>query len=172
VLRFTAIFASGLFAWTFLEYVIHGWLSHVFTTFATPLHAAHHKDPRAVFTVGAWLPILATWVVGALLIGWSPAMVFFSGAVCGFIGYEIFHYRIHFVRPVNNFEAGLRARHLIHHFHRPDATFGVTSALWDRVFSSELPEAEVTALTPLVASIPPIEGPSNANKILRLGRWW
>jgi sterol desaturase/sphingolipid hydroxylase (fatty acid hydroxylase superfamily) len=51
------IFAAGLLAWTLLEYVIHGLLSHRLRTFATALHAAHHlAAPDELFGVtnGFW----------------------------------------------------------------------------------------------------------------------
>ena len=52
----TLIFAAGLFAWTIVEYVIHGVLGHAHRTFVTELHNVHHRDPRAVFAMGAWIP--------------------------------------------------------------------------------------------------------------------
>ena len=61
------IFAAGLFAWTLIEYVIHGVLGHAHRTFVTPLHDVHHRDPRAVFALGAWIP---TAVVLAGAIAW------------------------------------------------------------------------------------------------------
>jgi hypothetical protein len=50
------LFIAGLLGWTFLEYAIHGWTGHRLATFVTPLHNVHHRDPRAVFALGAWLP--------------------------------------------------------------------------------------------------------------------
>jgi hypothetical protein len=38
-----AVFA-GFASWGFIEYVIHGLLSHRFKTFVTPLHWGHHID--------------------------------------------------------------------------------------------------------------------------------
>src|SRR5260370_27319575 len=55
VMNTIAIFILGLLAWTFIEYVIHGWLSHTFSTFVTPIPDVHHRDPHAIFTIGAWL---------------------------------------------------------------------------------------------------------------------
>jgi sterol desaturase/sphingolipid hydroxylase (fatty acid hydroxylase superfamily) len=132
-----AAFVAGLFTWTFLEYVIHGWLSHVFRTFATPLHAVHHRDPNAVFTIGAWIPMALIWIISVGVFGWTAGMVFFTGIVSGFVLYEAVHYRIHFRTPRNGLERYLRARHLVHHKFCPDSYFGVTSALWDRIFGTE-----------------------------------
>ena len=94
-----ALFAAGIFVWTFLEYLIHGWLSHTLRTFAMRLHAGHHRDAHAVFTIRAWIPIAAIWTIMAVLFRWTPWTILFSGAVAGFAGYEAVHYRIHFCRP-------------------------------------------------------------------------
>jgi len=162
----SAIFLGGLFAWTFLEYVIHGWMSHVYETFATPLHGAHHKDPSAVFTLGAWPPTIIVWLCLYLWSGWSPGVIFYSGVVCGFIAYEFFHYRIHYANPSNLFEATLRSHHLIHHMRRPDACFGVTTTMWDRAFGSELGDRDLAELTETVSHIAPLTQPSNLRRVV------
>lgn len=159
------IFFAGLVAWTFLEYVIHGWMSHTFRTFASPLHQVHHRDPRRVFAIGAWLPVAATWMGGLTLWGLAPAMVFYSGIVAGFALYEFVHYRIHFARPRNRLEAYLRERHLVHHYRAPDRCFGVTNAFWDRVFHSGIANAEMRSLRAAVAATQPLAGPSNARML-------
>ncbi len=161
-----SLFVGGLVAWTFLEYLIHGWMSHKFRTFAAPLHQVHHRDPRRVFTIGAWLPIAATWLAGLLLWGLAPAMVFYSGMVAGFALYEFIHYRIHFARPRNCFEAYLRERHLVHHYRAPDRCFGVTNAFWDRVFRSGIPAPEMRSMGAAVAATPPLAGPSNVRLLI------
>src|SRR5262249_12016631 len=126
-----ASFVGGLFVWTFLEYLIHGWLSHTFRTFAMRLHAVHHRDIHAVFAIRAWIPISVVWTILVLLFGWIPWMIVLSGAVTGFAIYEAVHYRIHFRRPRGHIENNLRSRHLVHHEHYSNRCFGVTSALWD-----------------------------------------
>jgi cyclopropane-fatty-acyl-phospholipid synthase len=161
----SAVTLAGLFAWTFIEYVIHGWLSHRFNTFAQPLHKVHHQDPHAVFTIGAWLPltlITAGCVVG---LGLSVSMLFLLGIVAGFVIYEAIHYRIHFCRPASAVEARLRARHILHHQWNPDLCFGVTSPLWDLVFNSEPLPPEMTALEESAAGIPPMTGRTNLHKL-------
>jgi sterol desaturase/sphingolipid hydroxylase (fatty acid hydroxylase superfamily) len=155
------IFIGGLAAWSFLEYMIHAWLSHTFRTFASPLHQVHHRDPRRVFTVGAWLPVGASWLCGLAFWGLAPAMVFYSGMVSGFVLYEFVHYRIHFRRPRNRLEAFLRERHLVHHYRASAGCFGVTSPLWDRIFSSEIAGDEMCAMRTATAVIPPLRGSTN-----------
>jgi sterol desaturase/sphingolipid hydroxylase (fatty acid hydroxylase superfamily) len=160
------LFAGGLLAWTFLEYVIHGWMSHTFRTFASPLHQVHHRDPRRVFTIHAWLPIAATWLAGLALWGLAPAIIFYSGMVAGFATYEFMHYRIHFVSPRNRLEAYLRECHLVHHYRAPDRCFGVTSPLWDSVFRSGIADTEMRSMRAAVAATPPLAGPSNVRMLI------
>jgi dihydroceramide fatty acyl 2-hydroxylase len=162
-------FIGGLAAWTFLEYLIHAWLSHTFRTFASPLHQVHHSDPRRVFTIGAWLPVGGSWIVGMAIWGLSAAMGFYSGMVAGFALYELVHYRVHFRMPHNRLEAYLRERHLVHHYRAPNHCFGVTSALWDHVFSSELAQAEMRSLRAAVKVTPPSSGPTNVRMLFRFG---
>jgi 4-hydroxysphinganine ceramide fatty acyl 2-hydroxylase len=155
-----ALFAAGLFAWTFLEYAIHGWMAHRFATFATPLHAAHHRDPRAVFVVGAWLPALAL-LIAALACGAHGWALFYGGMLTGFAVYEALHYRIHFCVPACSLEARLRTRHLVHHYCEPNLYFGVTTPLWDRLFATDPDAAAGADLTAQVSGIGPLEGRSN-----------
>jgi sterol desaturase/sphingolipid hydroxylase (fatty acid hydroxylase superfamily) len=162
-------FIGGLAAWTFVEYLIHAWLSHRFRTFASPLHQVHHEDPRRVFTIGAWLPVAASWIIGITIWGLASAMVFYSGMVAGFAIYEFIHYRVHFRVPQNRVEAYLRERHLVHHYRAPDRCFGVTNALWDRVFSSEIGGAEMRALRDGVKHTRPFTGPTNLRMLWRFG---
>ncbi len=160
-------FVLGLFAWTFVEYVIHGFLSHRFQTFATPLHDAHHRDPHAVFTVGAWIPVaLATAAILATS-RFGLGTVFWLGLVAGFALYEAEHYRMHFCAPACRYEARLRLHHLAHHHGAPDACFGVTNRLWDRVFATEPERSRMEALEASVAAAKPLIGPTNARLALR-----
>src|ERR1700730_17736882 len=96
----TLIFGAGVFAWTLLEYVIHGVLGHAHRTFVTRLHEVHHRDPRAVFALGAWVPVVLMIGGGWALFGAGAGMIFLGGVAAGFAGYEFIHYRIHFCRPV------------------------------------------------------------------------
>jgi dihydroceramide fatty acyl 2-hydroxylase len=167
MLLYLAMFVLGLFAWTFMEYTIHGFLSHIFSTFATPLHDEHHRDPHAVFTVGAWLP---TAIVSALvfgIFGLTPMTTIWLGIVTGFLGYEFFHYRIHFARPLCALEDRLRTRHLAHHFGDPAQIFGVTNRIWDRALGTEPDRARLAAMQASVAMTRPLTRASNFRLIFR-----
>ncbi len=160
VFGFAGLFSAGLLSWTLLEYAIHGWMGHRFATFVTPIHHVHHRDPRAVFALGAWLPALVPILVGAALgaRGWT---IFYGGILAGFAVYEVLHYRIHFHAPLCRAEARMRTRHLIHHYCAPALCFGVTTALWDRVFRTAPSDDDAAALAARVSSIAPLEGRSN-----------
>ena len=161
------LFAAGMFAWTIVEYVVHGVLGHAHRTFVTPLHDVHHRDPRAVFALGAWIPT-AVVLIGALAIfGLTPGVILYGGIVCGFGVYEFVHYRIHFAAPSSVVEARLRARHLAHHLHEPDAIFGVTSRIWDVVFRTEPDPDRMRELAAAGASVAPLSGSSNLGRVIR-----
>src|ERR1700730_1711561 len=167
MLLYLAMFVLGLFAWTFIEYVIHGFLSHIFTTFATPLHDEHHRDPHAVFTVGAWLPTALISVIVFGIFGLTPATTIWLGIVTGFLGHEFFHYRIHFSRPLCALEDRMRTRHLAHHFREPEQIFGVTNRIWDRALGTEPHHARLAHLRTSVAKTERLVGPSNFRLIFR-----
>lgn len=129
---------AGLLAWSPVEYLIHGVLSHRLRTFVSPLHWGHHREPRAVFTSpAAWVPAgLLLFAVLALALGPALAGAGVGGLLVGFLRYEHWHWRIHFRQPRNARERRLRAHHLAHHYRNPRAYHGVTTRLWDRVFGT------------------------------------
>ena len=160
-------FVAGLFAWTLLEYIIHGVLAHSHRTFVTPLHNEHHVDPRAVFAMRAWIPTASVLMVLLMIFGMVPGMIFLFGIAAGFAVYEYVHYRIHFASPASAVEARLRARHLAHHMKEPDAIFGVTTRIWDVVFGSEPPPERMRELAAVGASVAPLSGSSNLGRVIR-----
>jgi sterol desaturase/sphingolipid hydroxylase (fatty acid hydroxylase superfamily) len=161
------VFLAGLFAWTLVEYVIHGVLGHAHRTFVTPLHDVHHRDPHAVFALGAWIPTAIVLIGAWALFGLAPGVVFSGGIVCGFAVYEYLHYRIHFVSPANKVEERLRARHLAHHMREPDAIFGVTSRIWDVVFGTEPEPTRMRELAAVGGRVQPLSGSSNLARVIR-----
>jgi dihydroceramide fatty acyl 2-hydroxylase len=163
------LFAGGMLAWTFLEYALHGWMSHRFVTFATEIHQSHHRDPSAVFAVSAWIPTAAVLAILLIGFGMTPAMVFVCGLVAGFVVYEALHYRLHFVTPASRFEARLRTRHLAHHLAMDDRCLGVTTPLWDLVFGTEADEDKIAAVAARLRGVYPIAGRSNLGRIIEGG---
>ena len=164
---YIAMFAIGLFAWTFIEYAIHGFLSHIFSTFATPFHAAHHRDPHMVFTAGMWMPTAIVTALVLAVFGITPATTLWLGIVAGFVSYEVIHYRFHFAPPICAYEERMRTRHLAHHMKAPGEIFGVTNRIWDFAFGSEPDDARLAELRASVAATPPLEGRSNLRLVIR-----
>jgi dihydroceramide fatty acyl 2-hydroxylase len=161
------IFIAGLFAWTIVEYVIHGVLAHSHRTFVTPLHNGHHLDPRAVFAMRAYIPTAVVLIVLSIIFGTAPGMILLFGIVAGFVVYEFVHYRIHFATPSCAVEERLRARHLAHHVKEPDAIFGVTTRIWDVVFGTEPEPERMRELAAAGARVAPLSGSSNLGRAIR-----
>ncbi len=161
------IFVGGVFAWTIVEYVIHGVLGHAHRTFVTGLHEVHHREPRAVFALGAWIPTVVVLIGAWAMFGLAAGVIFYGGIVAGFAAYEYVHYRIHFAEPSCAVEERLRARHLAHHTREPDAIFGVTTRLWDVVFGTEPKPARMRELAAAGARVPVLTGSSNLGRAYR-----
>jgi sterol desaturase/sphingolipid hydroxylase (fatty acid hydroxylase superfamily) len=161
------IFAAGILAWTIVEYVVHGVLGHAHRTFVTPLHDVHHRDPRAVFAMHAYIPTAIVFGTLAAVFGFAPGVIFLGGILAGFAVYEFVHYRFHFAVPASSLEARLRARHLAHHLAEPDAIFGVTTRLWDVVLGTEPAPERMRELDAIGARVAPLSGSSNLGAFLR-----
>ena len=129
---------AGFFLWGLLEYTIHGPLSHRWKTFASPLHANHHRNPRNVFTSPIAVLPITLLLFGATTLVASPlqASFFVGGALAGFCRYEWMHWRFHFRAPRSKRERLLRSHHLAHHFCNSRVYHGVSTRLWDRVFGT------------------------------------
>lgn len=164
--------ASGFAAWGFVEYLIHGILSHRFRTPVSPMHWGHHREPRAVFTSPlAWVPVAAlVWAGLAAGAGVALASAFTAGLLAGFARYERTHWRIHFRAPRSPREELLRAHHLAHHFRNPRMYHGVTTRFWDRRLGTLPDEHERDYAS--VAHVPPIAGPSNWGRTWRVHQAW
>jgi sterol desaturase/sphingolipid hydroxylase (fatty acid hydroxylase superfamily) len=166
MLSMSVSFVAGLLGWTLLEYVIHGLMAHLHNTFVTPIHAVHHRDPHAVFAIRAWPASIGAFAVLLALFGLAPGVVFYFGLLCGFAGYEVLHYRLHFARRLMAFERRLRDHHLVHHLRRPMMCLGVVTSFWDKVFGTEPAPEELTALYASVRHVGPLAGPSNLHRLV------
>jgi sterol desaturase/sphingolipid hydroxylase (fatty acid hydroxylase superfamily) len=54
----------------------------------------------------------------------------------GYIAYDWVHYYTHHFHPRGGIGKWMRVYHLRHHYQDPDAHYGVSSPLWDVVFST------------------------------------
>jgi sterol desaturase/sphingolipid hydroxylase (fatty acid hydroxylase superfamily) len=133
-----ALFA-GLFAWTFIEYVVHRWVYHQIPFFEA-YHDAHHDDPDGLVGAPSFIAIaviLVLFVLPILPAGLLVATGFGSGVLLGYIAYMAVHHLSHHLQPKpGSLLYGARIRHMAHHFHRVPGNYGIITPFWDHVFST------------------------------------
>jgi sterol desaturase/sphingolipid hydroxylase (fatty acid hydroxylase superfamily) len=145
-------------AWPLIEYLAHRFFFH--WTPKNPavakalylVHQYHHDFPnersRNMFPLVVSLPLaLAAWLVFWAALPRDAALVGFATIVLCFTYYDLVHYLHHLPTP---WLPGLRRRHMLHHFRDPDANFGVTTSLWDRIFGTLKSETPVRTLRPQI----------------------
>jgi len=146
-------FLVGLFLWTFAEYMLHRFLFHyqakserarkIFYLF----HGIHHHQPqcktRLVMPPVVSIPLALVmygimYSIFALLLGLThwlwPVM---SGFIVGYLFYDLIHYATHHFAMRNGIWKTLKRYHMQHHYKTPDARYGVSSPLWDVIFSTK-----------------------------------
>lgn len=141
--------ALGIFAWTFIEYILHRFVLHLRSEAGMlqraidRLHLGHHQQPRdeAKVTVPVYgsLPIAAAllgiyWLMAD---GWEVAVLLLIGSIGGYLWYETVHFCIHCSATRRPWLRRQRTDHFFHHFRDQDRCFGVTTPLWDWIFATE-----------------------------------
>ena len=137
-LEIGALIASGLIAWSFLEYVLHRFVLHGIEPFRR-WHIAHHDRPHALIgtpTLFSATLILAfiffpAFMISNLWIGTGLTL----GVVMGYLGYSCTHHAVHHWRPHTFWLKNRKRAHATHHA-KTGCQYGVTSAFWDYVFGS------------------------------------
>ncbi len=139
-----ALVLLGLVGWSLLEYLLHRFVLHGLQPFQR-LHAEHHLRPTAligtptVFTALLFALFLAgpAW----LLADRWQACALMLGVLGGYLAYASTHHALHHARSDNAWVGRRKRWHALHH-QRPanaaqsHAHYGVTTALWDRVFGT------------------------------------
>jgi sterol desaturase/sphingolipid hydroxylase (fatty acid hydroxylase superfamily) len=152
-LRLALGIPAGVFAWTFVEYVMHRFVFHFpprtlwQERVAFLFHGVHHAQPmvksRLVMPPVVSIPLAAFWygvlylVLGALLGLRAWITPVFAGLVLGYLAYDLTHYATHHYKVRWAAYQFIRRYHLHHHTQTPDQRFGVTSPLWDIVFGTK-----------------------------------
>ncbi len=147
--RFAGMFIGGLFIWTFVEYILHRFVFHYIPKADWALrlhfifHGVHHDYPsdakRLVMPPSASVPLAIGFffLFRALLPHQTDVFAFFPGFMIGYLVYDIGHYAIHHF----NFKGGIwkkiKKHHMLHHYQDPSRGYGVSSALWDKIFQSD-----------------------------------
>ncbi len=148
VLQFLAALGGGLFVWTLTEYVLHRFVFHWEP--ASPwgkrlhfiFHGVHHDYPqdalRLVMPPSVSIPLATLFYF--LFYAILPAAYlpgFFAAFLVGYLFYDLTHYWTHH----GNFKSGvfktLKQHHMTHHYTDATRGYGVSSALWDKIFGSD-----------------------------------
>jgi sterol desaturase/sphingolipid hydroxylase (fatty acid hydroxylase superfamily) len=152
ILSGTALVASyitGIFLFTFVEYMVHRYVFHMALTTSIRkkiqylFHGVHHEYPKDKDRLA--MPPLASITLAVLVFGaanlimgkWSYG--FIAGFLNGYALYLFVHYIVHaWKMPQNRFKT-LWLYHNIHHYQNENVAYGVSTHLWDMVFNT-LPE--------------------------------
>jgi sterol desaturase/sphingolipid hydroxylase (fatty acid hydroxylase superfamily) len=137
------VFGGGLIGWTLIEYLLHRFFFH-HAPVLKRVHERHHNSPLELIGTPAWASALIALVTAALacaVLGFPIGTAATAGLAAGYLWYVFVHYAAHHWRPRRgSYLYGARLRHARHHHQSHDGNFGVTTALWDHVFSTALEE--------------------------------
>lgn len=140
----------GAVGWTLAEYLLHRFVFHGVsaTRLGAKEHRKHHAqvDYFAPWWQKALAAVAATAVLLPVAIAWGGAalgVLFTSGFIGMYLLYEILHRRAHTHPPRGVYGRWCRRNHFAHHFVDPRRLQGVTTPLWDFVFSTKLPAEKV-----------------------------
>jgi len=149
----------GVFAWTFLEYLVHRYVLHgIFPNGKGSwqqflhkrfdgLHWFHHRRPWDGLHINGALHDTAIFVglfmALALWSGKPWALAGVAGLVLSYVAEEWVHHSVHFYRFKNPYFQYIRRHHVYHHSPRGDEiAFGLTSGIWDVVCGTRIPAAD------------------------------
>ncbi|MEO6188185.1 MAG: sterol desaturase family protein [Ginsengibacter sp.] len=141
------VFGTGIFFWSFFEYVMHRFLFHYIgeseraQKITYVLHGNHHEFPRdrqRLFMPPVPSLIIAS-VIFLLMYGLMGKFVFifFPGFMLGYLLYGSVHYAIHAWRPPFKWMKPIWRNHHLHHYKSDSQGFGVSSHFWDRIFKTD-----------------------------------
>jgi sterol desaturase/sphingolipid hydroxylase (fatty acid hydroxylase superfamily) len=139
---------GGLLFWTLTEYGLHRYVFH--WTKDTPfgrrvhflLHGVHHDFPndsdRLVMPLLTSAPLAVVFYALFYFVfgGARLAEPFYAGFVVGYLCYDGTHYAVHHFKQTTRIGKLIKRHHMLHHHADHDGGFGVSSPLWDYVFST------------------------------------
>jgi sterol desaturase/sphingolipid hydroxylase (fatty acid hydroxylase superfamily) len=150
VLPTLAMYFVGALFFTLIEYTAHRKLYHMGTAGSARkvrlqyvMHGVHHDHPRDKKRLA--LPPVLSVVLAAAFMGlyWlilgDHGIAFGGGFMTGYATYLMVHYAVHTMNPPKNIFGVLWKHHNLHHYVGDEGAFGVSSPLWDYVFST-MPE--------------------------------
>jgi sterol desaturase/sphingolipid hydroxylase (fatty acid hydroxylase superfamily) len=130
----------GTVIWTLIEYFIHRVLLHSVPVLKR-MHGMHHASPTAFVGTPVWTS-LTGFAVGALLPLWwlaglETACCVTAGLMLGYVWYLLVHDAVHrWPLDKKSLYYAAKLRHMRHHFEGGNGNFGVTVAVWDRLFGT------------------------------------
>jgi sterol desaturase/sphingolipid hydroxylase (fatty acid hydroxylase superfamily) len=141
-----ALAFGGLFAWTFAEYILHRYVFHWINESSWGkrihflLHGVHHDFPndkdRLVMPLLTSIPLaIIFYSLFSVTLG-TNAAPFFSGFTVGYLCYDGTHYAVHHFKQTSRIGKWVKRHHMLHHHMDHDGGFGVSSPLWDVIFST------------------------------------
>ena len=148
VITFIGSFIGGLLFWTLTEYVLHRFIFHFEpkSNWGRKLHfifhGVHHDYPndamRLVMPPSLSIPLASGfYFLFQVTLPASYVAAFFAAFMAGYLFYDISHFAIHHATFKNAFWKKLKQHHMRHHYTDATKGYGVSSALWDKIFKSD-----------------------------------
>lgn len=145
---YLGFFVIGLLVWSLTEYLLHRFVFHFVPKSKWGLrlhfifHGVHHDYPndtkRLVMPPSVSIPLaFLFYFLFALILNPGQLYSFFPGFVTGYLFYDISHYALHHFNFKNKFWKKLKKHHMLHHYSDSAKGYGVSSALWDKIFQSD-----------------------------------
>jgi len=138
---------SGLVFWTLFEYLLHRFVFHYtpktqwgkrFHYFTHGIHHDYPKDStRLVMPLGVSIPLAGILYLPFFLFAGLWGHAFFAGFLFGYMCYDAMHFAVHHLQFNGKIGRFMQAYHMKHHFHDDHNSFGVSSPLWDIIFSTK-----------------------------------
>jgi 4-hydroxysphinganine ceramide fatty acyl 2-hydroxylase len=149
LLKFFELFISGIFVWTFVEYIMHRFVFH-YAPANKPwaqrihfiFHGVHHDYPsdakRLVLPPSVSIPLATIfYFLFSTILSVNYVFGFFPGFILGYLFYDLSHYAIHHFNFKGAVWKKIKQHHMLHHYQDPDKGYGVSSPLWDKIFRSD-----------------------------------
>lgn len=150
IASFALYYLFGLFIWSLTEYVMHRFVFHLEPKKGNKMlerihfifHGVHHDYPsdahRLVMPPSVSIPLSAAfYFMFSFFLETGPLAAFFSAFMSGYLFYDMTHYMLHHANFKNRFWKKLKKHHMLHHYDDATKGYGVSSPLWDKVFSSD-----------------------------------
>jgi len=142
--------ALGGLGWLCAEYLIHRFLGHarkIRTEFGRE-HTKHHSvgdyfAPSWKKALMAAQVLLLMAAISMPIAGVPVGAAFTIGFTATYLLYEVLHRRAHTHPPAGPYGRWLRKHHFYHHFHDPKTNHGVSWAMGDWIFRTNVVAARI-----------------------------